>query len=187
MQGILALFVGLGLAATCGFRIFVPLLGLSIASHLGYVPLADGFEWIGSRPAMIAFGAATIFEVGAYYMPWLDQLLDALATPAAAMAGALVMVSVLGDLSPQLRWPLAVIAGGGAAGIVQVSTVVVRGASTVATGGFGNPLVSTGELAASIVGTIISIVLPVVAIFLVALLMILILRRALRRRAQAAK
>lgn len=186
MQGLLAFFVGVGLAATCGFRVFVPLLGLSIAHHLGHVPLSAGFEWIGSGPAMIAFGVATIFEVGAYYIPWLDHLLDTIATPAAIAAGTIVTASMLGDLSPHLRWPLAVIAGGGVAGVVQGSSVVLRGISAATTGGFGNPLVSTGELAAAIVGTIVSIVLPVAAIILVALLMCLIVRRALRRRAHPA-
>ncbi len=186
MQGILAFFVGVGLAATCGFRVFVPLLGLSIAHHLGHVPLSHGFEWIGSWPAMIAFGAATIFEVGAYYIPWLDHLLDVIATPAAVVAGTIVTASMLGEMSPFLRWPLGIIAGGGVAGVVQGSSILVRGASTATTGGIGNPLVSTGELAASVVGTIVSIVLPIVAIVLVGLILFFIFRRIFRRRAHAA-
>jgi hypothetical protein len=187
MQGILAFFVGIGLSATCGFRVFVPLLGLSIANHLGLVPLAHGFEWIGSWPATIAFGVATIVEVCAYYIPWLDHLLDTIATPAAVVAGTIVTVSMLGELSPFLRWPLGVIAGGGVAGVVQGSSVLVRGTSTATTGGLGNPLVSTGELVASIVGTIVSIVLPMLAIILVGLVVFVIFRRVFRRRAQSAQ
>jgi hypothetical protein len=186
MQGILAFFVGIGLAATCGFRVFVPLLGLSIAYHVGHVPLSHGFEWLGAWPATIAFAVATIIEVCAYYIPWLDHLLDTIATPAAVVAGTIVTASMLGELSPFLRWPLGVIAGGGVAAAVQGSSVLVRGTSTATTGGLGNPLVSTGELVASIVGTIISIVLPIVAIILVGLIMFLIFRRIFRRRAQSA-
>lgn len=185
MHGLLAFFVGVGLAATCGFRVFVPLLGLSIANHFGHIPLSGGFEWIGSWPAMIAFGVATIFEIGAYYVPWLDHLLDVAATPAAVVAGTIVTASMLGEMSPFLRWPLGIIAGGGVAGAVQGSSVFVRGASTATTGGLGNPLVSTGELAASIVGTVISIVLPIVAIVLVCLILYLIFRRVSRRRARS--
>jgi hypothetical protein len=186
VQGILAFFIGIGLSATCGFRVFVPLLGLSIAHHAGHVPLSQGFGWIGSWPAMIAFGVATIIEVCAYYVPWLDHLLDTIATPAAVAAGTIVTASMLGELSPFLRWPLGVIAGGGVAAAVQGSSVLVRGTSTATTGGLGNPLVSTGELVASIVGTILSIVLPVVAIILVGLILFLIFRRIFRRRAHNA-
>ena len=185
MHGIMAFFLGIGLAATCGFRVFVPLLGLSIANHVGHLPLSHGFEWIGSWPALIAFGIATIFEVGAYFIPWLDHLLDTIATPAAVVAGTVITASVLGELSPYLRWPLGIIAGGGVAGAVQGSSVLVRGTSTATTGGLGNPLVSAGELAASIIGTIISIVLPIVAIVLVCLIMYFIFRRISRRRAHS--
>jgi hypothetical protein len=135
---------------------------------------------------MMAFGVATICEVCAYYIPWLDHLLDVIATPAAVIAGTIVTASMLGELSPFLRWPLGVIAGGGVAAAVQTSSVLIRGASTATTGGLGNPLVSTGELVASIVGTIVSIVLPVLAIILVGLILFLIFRRMFRRRAPLA-
>lgn len=179
-QELLAFFVGIGLAATCGFRVFVPLLGLSIASYAGYVPVSAGFDWMGTVPAIIAFGIATVVGIGAYYIPWLDNLLDTIATPIAIVAGILVTVSVLGELPPFLRWMLGVIAGGGAAGVVQLSSVLVRGTSTATTGGMGNPLVATVELVASIIGTIVSIVLPILAAILVFAILIVILRRRMR-------
>lgn len=182
MDTVIAFFIGIGLAATCGFRVFVPLLGLSIASHFGFVPLSHGFEWIGSLPAMIAFGVATAFEIGAYFIPWLDHLLDVIATPAAVVAGAVITVAMLGEMSPYLRWPLGIIAGGGVAGAVQGSSVLARGVSTATTGGVGNPIVAAGELVASIVGTVISIVLPVVAFVLVCLILYLIFSRMFRRK-----
>jgi hypothetical protein len=177
MHWLLALCVGVGLAATCGFRVFVPLLGLSIAQHVGYLGVSPGFEWMGTWPAVIAFGLATVVEIGAYYIPWLDNLLDTIATPIAVVAGILVTTSVLGELPPFLRYTLGVILGGGAAGLVQGTSVVARGASTATTGGLANPLVATLELGASIVGTILSIVLPVIAIILVAVVLIIIFRR----------
>ena len=187
MQGIMAVFTGIGLSATCGFRIFVPLLGISLASQAGYLHLAPGFEWIGSWPAALAFGVAMILEIGAYYIPWLDNLLDSAATPAAVVAGTIVTASMIGDMSPFLRWTLAAIAGGGVAGVIQGSSVLARGLSTAATGGTGNPLVSTGELVSSILGTVLSIMLPIFAIALVVLIMILILRRILKKRARPAE
>ena len=186
MQGVMAVFVGIGLSATCGFRIFIPFLGMSIAHHAGHITLSHGFEWIGSWSATIAFAVAMIVEVIAYYIPWVDNLLDTIATPAAVVAGIITTASVVGDVSPLLRWPLAIIAGGGVAGLIQGSSVLVRGTSSATTAGAGNPVVSTGELLAAIVGTVVSIVLPIVAIVLVALIMFFVLRRILQRRARPA-
>ncbi len=180
MEELLGLFIGIGLSATCGFRIFVPLLGMSIAHHAGALSFSSGFDWIGSWPATITFGVAMVIEIAGYYIPWVDNLLDTIATPAAIVAGTIVTASMVGDVSPFLRWSLAIIAGGGIAGIIQGSSVLVRGASAVSTAGLANPVVSTGELAASILGTLISIILPTVAVILVVLLLTFLLRRFMR-------
>jgi len=182
MQEVLGVFIGIGLSATCGFRIFVPLLGMSIAHKAGALSFSEGFDWIGSWPAMIAFGIAMIIEIAAYYIPWLDNLLDTIATPAAIVAGTIATASMVGDVAPFLRWSLAIIAGGGIAGVIQGSSVMVRGVSTASTGGLANPVVSTGELIASIVGTFVSIILPTLAVIIVFFLLLLILRRFYRRR-----
>lgn len=186
METMMALFIGIGLSATCGFRIFVPLLGMSIAHQTGHLALSPGFEWIGSWPAGIAFAVAAVVEVGGYYIPWVDNLLDSIATPGAVVAGTIVTASMIGDVSPFLRWSLALIAGGGVAGVIQGSSVLVRGVSAASTGGAGNPAVSTLELLASIAGTVVSILLPVIAIALVVLIVFIILRRILRMRARPA-
>ncbi len=180
MEELLGLFIGIGLSATCGFRIFVPLLGMSIAHHAGALSFSSGFDWIGSWPATITFGVAMLIEIAGYYIPWVDNLLDTIATPAAIVAGTIVTASMVGDVSPFLRWSLAIIAGGGIAGLVQGSSVLIRGASTVSTAGLANPLVSTGELAASILGTLISLILPTVAVIMVVLLLTYMLRRFMR-------
>lgn len=182
MEELLGLFIGIGLSATCGFRIFVPLLGMSIAHHAGALSFSNGFDWIGSWPATIAFGIAMIIEIAAYYIPWLDNMLDTIATPAAIVAGTIVTASMVGDVTPFLRWSLAIIAGGGVAALVQGSSVLVRGLSTASTGGLANPVVSTGELAASVAGTLISIALPTVAVILVLFLLAWIIRKISLRR-----
>lgn len=181
MQELLGIFIGIGLSATCGFRIFVPLLGMSIAHQAGALSFAPGFDWIGSWPATIAFGVAMVIEIAAYYIPWLDNMMDTIATPAAIIAGTIATASMVGDVAPFLRWSLAIIAGGGIAGLVQSSSVLVRGASTVTTGGLANPAVSTGELAASVTGTIISIVIPTAAFILVTILIAWLLPRFLSK------
>jgi uncharacterized membrane protein len=182
METIMAVMVGLGLSATCGFRVFVPLLGIGIAAHGGHVTLASGFVWIGTWPAIIAFGLATCLEVAGYYLPWFDNLLDTIATPAAVIAGIVATASMITDVSPFLQWSLAVIGGGGVAGVVQGGSVVVRGLSSTTTGGIGNPVVSTTELVGSILGTILAIVLPILAILALVLFGVVVYRWVFREK-----
>jgi hypothetical protein len=169
--------IGIGLSAACGFRVFVPLLMMSIASLSGYLPLSPGFDWIGTYPALIAFGTATILEVAAYFVPVLDHALDTITSPAAVVAGTIATASVVTDLTPFLRWTLALIAGGGIAGIVQGSTVLLRAKSSAFTGGIGNPVVSTGELLAAMATALLAIILPVVCMILIAILIAFVLRK----------
>jgi hypothetical protein len=161
METLLGLIIGIGLSAACGFRIFVPMMGLSVAALSGHLTLAHGFEWIGTWPALIAFIIATVLEIGAYYIPWVDNMMDALTTPAAIVAGTVVAASMMGDLSPFLQWSLAIIAGGGAAAIVQGGTVALRAGSSTTTAGMSNFLVSSLELAGSTLLTVFAIMLPV--------------------------
>src|SRR5687767_599179 len=166
---LLSICVGLGLSAACGFRIFVPLLVTSIAAHAGHLNLASNFQWIGSTEALTAFSLATALGVGAYYIPWLDNFLDTVATPAAVVAGTMVTASMITDVSPFLKWSLAVVAGGGVAGAVQATTVLARGLSLTGTGGLANPLVATAELGGSILTAIAAVVAPFLAVGLIVL------------------
>ncbi len=162
MDIVMGLIIGVGLSAACGFRVFVPLLGMSIANMAGHLTLSSGFEWIGSWPALIAFATATALEVCAYSVPWIDNIMDVAATPAAIVAGTSVTASQVGDISPLLKWSLAAIAGGGVCGVIQGGTVAIRAASTGTTGGFGNFIVAALEVIAAIVVTVFAIVLPVI-------------------------
>ncbi|HEX7860537.1 MAG TPA: DUF4126 domain-containing protein [Verrucomicrobiae bacterium] len=182
MELLLSLCVGLGLSAACGFRIFVPLLVTSIAAHSGHLNLASSFQWIGSTEALIAFSIATALEVGGYYIPWVDNFLDTVATPAAVVAGTVVTASMVTDVSPFLKWSLAAVAGGGVAGIVQATTVLARGLSLTGTGGLGNPIVATAELGGSIITAIAAIVAPFFAVALIFLVIGIGAYKLIRRR-----
>jgi hypothetical protein len=175
MDALLSVGVGLGLSAACGFRVFVPLLVASIAAQVGYLPLSPGFEWVGTHEALLAFATATLLEVLAYYIPWLDNVLDAIATPAAVIAGIVVSASIITDLPPLLKWGVALI-GGGVAGITQGASVLLRLKSALFTGGLGNPLVSTAELIAALVVALLAILLPLACLVLIAVLCIAVFR-----------
>ncbi|MDD7984045.1 DUF4126 domain-containing protein [Lentisphaera marina] len=161
------LCIGIGLSAACGFRVFVPMLGVSLASRAGHMELGSGFEWLGGDLAMIVLLIATICEVAAYFVPWVDNLLDTIAAPAAVVAGTILTGAMTGEMSPVLKWSLALIAGGGAAATVQAVTTVVRGTSTVTTGGIGNPVVAAGELAGATGVTLLAVFVPIAAVILV--------------------
>jgi len=163
METLLSIGLGIGLSAACGFRVFVPLLIMGLAAQAGHLTLAPGFEWIGTSPALAAFAVAVCFEIAAYFVPGVDNLLDAVVTPAAIVAGTLVMAAAVSEMTPWLKWTLAVIAGGGAAATVQVATAFTRGATTVTTGGLGNPLVATMELGGAMTLSLLAIALPFIA------------------------
>lgn len=164
METFLSVCLGVGLAAACGFRIFVPLLVVSVAAFSGHLTLSAGFQWLGSEAALVCLGVATVLEVAAYYIPWVDHVLDTAAAPAAVVAGVVVTASMITDMSPMLKWTLAAIAGGGAAGMVQTGTMLLRGTSTLATGGFGNPLVATVELLGATTTAVLALFAPLLVV-----------------------
>ncbi|HET9220320.1 MAG TPA: DUF4126 domain-containing protein [Terriglobia bacterium] len=166
-EAILSLGIGVGLAAATGMRVFVPLLVLGVSARMEWLPLSDGFHWLSSWPAIVAFAIAAIFEVGAYYIPLVDNFLDLLAGPLAVLAGVVATAAVITDLPPFIRWSVAIVAGGGTAGIVQTVMSVVRLKSTALTAGFGNFLVATVELIASLTAAILAILAPAIAILAV--------------------
>jgi hypothetical protein len=168
---LLTILMGIGLSAASGFRVFIPLLVVSIASFTGNLALADSFSWIGTLPALITFSIATVFEIAGYYIPWVDNILDTITSPMAVIAGAILMASVVTDISPLIKWVLAIIAGGGVAGTIQALTGMTRVTSSLTTGGLGNPGVSTVESGSSITLSAIAIFIPLIAgIIVIALL-----------------
>ncbi|WP_313807449.1 DUF4126 domain-containing protein [Flavobacterium sp.] len=180
VETIISLFLGIGLAASTGFRVFLPLFALSLASHYGVVPLNESWEWIGGMPALIALGIAMIVEIAAYYIPFVDNLLDAVAIPLAAIAGTAVMASTLVDVSPLVSWGLAIIAGGGTATAITTSTAATRLASSAKTGGIGNSVVSTAETGTALTLSSLSIFVPIVALLFV-LLIFVVLYKVVRK------
>lgn len=167
---ITAIAIGVGLSASCGFRVFVPMLIASIAAKMNIFPVTEGFQWLASWPAIISFGTATAAEILAYYIPFVDNLLDTVATPLAVGGGTILLTSVLPVDSEFLKWASGFLFGGGAAAAVQGGTVLTRLASTKLTAGTGNALVATGEHAAAFGTSVLSLFIPlIVAAFVIIL------------------
>ena len=181
---IISIFLGIGLAASVGFRVFLPLFALSLASYFNIWELNENWVWVGSLTAVVTLGVATVVEIFAYFIPWVDNILDSMAIPLAAIAGTAVMVSTIADLDPVVTWSLAIIAGGGTATAIKGAGATSRLASTASTGGLANPIVSTVETGTALVVSIASIFAPIVAAILVIIILIIVFRiyRKLRPR-----
>lgn len=178
----LSIILGIGLAAAVGFRVFVPLLFMAIAHRMGYLNLTDGFSWLGSVPALVLLSTATFLEIIAYFIPWFDNLLDTVTTPLAFVAGTVVMASTMVDIAPWVRWTLAIIAGGGTAGLIKSGTAATMVVSTASTAGIGNPIISFVELVISSIISLLAILLPLMAMALAVLIVVYVLRRRFQKK-----
>jgi hypothetical protein len=180
-----AVALGFALAAAVGLRIFVPLLVVSAAAFTGHLELSGSFAWLASPAALIVLAVATLLELAAYKVPWLDNLLDAAGAPVAVLAGTLMMASALDGTDPLLRWTMAAVAGGGTAGAVHGSLALLRKLSSLTTGGLANPLISMAEGIGSLALSVVALLLPIAALvaaaLIVALLVVLIRRGRARR------
>jgi len=181
---ITAVAIGIGLAASAGFRVFVPMLVAAIAARTGILPLNESFQWLASWPSIIILGTATVVEILAYYIPVVDNLLDTLSTPLAIGAGTLLLTSVLPIDSELMKWITGAAVGGSSAAVVQSGSALTRLTSTKLTAGLGNPVVATAENVAATGTSILALVIPFFILTLFLLLTILIftvVRRRLRR------
>lgn len=175
-QIISSVLLGLGLSSAVGFRIFVPALITSVAAHFEVIQLAESMQWMASLPAIVTCAVATLLEIFAYYIPFVDNALDLLAAPAAAVCGTLLMGGTILELDPLIKWPISIIAGGGLASTMHAGTSLVRAKSSGFTAGMANPVVSTLEAGVAAILSVVSIVLPVLALFVVAWLLYKIIR-----------
>ena len=181
---IMSVVLAIGLAAACGFRVFLPLFAVSLMSYfdVGTFGLSENFQWIGTMPALITFGGASLLELAAYYIPYVDNLLDTIAVPLAAAAGTVISLSTMVDLDPLAQWSIALIAGGGLAGLIKGTGAATRAASTATTGGLANPVVSTVETGASIGMILLAVFVPLFALVAVGVILYLIYKTVKRLR-----
>jgi len=176
-ESLIAIAVGIGLAAATGFRVFLPLLVAGLAARFGELPLAAGFHWLSTTWALLALGTASVVEVTAYYITAVDHLLDVLAGPVAVIAGVIASASAMVDIPPGIAWPVAIIGGGGIAALTKIASALVRAKSGLLTAGIANPIVSTGETAGAVVTALAAIVIPGICLLGLAVLLFWVSRR----------
>ena len=181
---LISAFIGIGLAAATGFRIFLPMFAVSLASYMGWIPQNENFQWLSGLPTLIATGIAMIVEILAYYIPFVDHLLDTISIPLATVAGSVMFASQFTELGTFPQWALALIAGGGTAAAISSGFAGTRAASTATTGGFGNSVVATTETAGAGLMSFLALATPVIAFVVAVLLLIAVFvfgRKLLRK------
>jgi len=175
--------LGIALSACCGFRIFIPMLAAAIAAYNHWFGFSADMQWLGTLPAIVCFATAAIIEIGAYYFPFLDNILDAIAAPLAVAAGTILAFAILpsGNSEPLLRWVTALVAGGATAGSIHIGTGLLRLFSTKATLGTGNPVVASGENVVAVSASILSFIVPVIVAAVLLLVVAWIIYKGFRR------
>ncbi len=181
---ILSICLGIGLAASSGFRVFLPLFAVSLTSFFGILPLSDSWAWLGSTPALVILAVASMAESVSYLVPVVDNLLDSIALPLAGVAGTLAMAANLTDMSPALTWALAIVAGGGTATAIKGMSTATRAVSTATTAGVANPVIGMAETGAAIGLSVLSIFAPLLAalVALIGLVVLIVVVVKLRKR-----
>lgn len=159
---ILAFLVAVGLAASIGLRISIPILIVSVFAYAGDLSLSTYFGWLGTLTAVIILFLITILEVIAYYIAWLDNFLDTIEHPLSIIAGIVIAGAVVTDFNPYLKWLLAILIGGGITGTINAATALIRLKTSAETGGRGNYIVSTLEVIIAIILSIVAILLPLI-------------------------
>ena len=168
-------FIGIGLAAATGFRVFLPMFAVSLASYMGWIPMNENFHWLSGLPTLITTGIAMIVEIMAYYIPYVDHLLDTLSIPLATIAGSVMFASQFADIGTFQQWALALIAGGGTAAAISSGFAGTRAASTATTGGLGNSVVATTETAGAGIMSVLAMAAPIIAFIVTIILIIVVL------------
>ena len=181
---ILAALLGLGLSASTGLNTFLPLLLLAGAArfNLAGIELGSRFDWLSSDTAIVVLIIASVAEIIADKIPAVDHFLDSVGTfvrPAAATLGtASVLTGV--DVDPTIAAVVALIIGTPVSLGFHTLKAGTRVASSAATFGCANPLLSIVEDIFSFGLTLVSIFVPLL-VPLVLLLVGLVLWRLFRR------
>ena len=172
---IISAFIGIGLAAATGFRVFLPMFAVSLASYMGWIPMNESFQWLSGLPTLIATGIATVVEILAYYIPYVDHFLDTLSVPLATVAGSVMFASQFADIGTFPQWAFALIAGGGTAAAISSGFAGTRAASTATTGGLGNSVLATTETTGAGIMTFLAMAAPFIAFICAIILLVVVL------------
>src|SRR5512138_3411730 len=152
------LALAIALAASAGLRAWLPLLLAGGLARMGVLDLGPSFQFLASNKALVLFGVATVIELVGDKIPAVDHALDVLGTPLRPAAGALLAASVLGTVSdPLTALVIGTAVGAPSALVPHAAKAALRTASTAATGGLANPVLSLLEDVLSVLTFVLAV------------------------------
>jgi hypothetical protein len=185
---VLAVLLGLGLSASTGLNTFLPLLLLAAAArfNIAGIELGQRFDWLSSDVAIIVLIVASIVEVIADKVPAVDHFLDSVGTFVRPLAATVATASVLtgADVNPTVAAVMGLMIGAPVSLGFHTLKAGTRVASSAATFGCANPILSLIEDAISLSLSLLAIFLPLAVPIALALLVWLLwmVAKRIRRR-----
>ena len=170
-----SILAAFGLSGAAGLNAWLPLLASALLQRWGVVELGAPFDDLSTTTGLVVLAALTAADFVGDKIPVVDHVLHAAGSVVHPAAGA-VLFTGQAD-APDL---VSILAGALVAGSIHGARAAIRPAATVGTAGIGNPLLSLGEDAGSLVLTAVAFVLPVLA-FLLVLALLAALAAAYRR------
>jgi hypothetical protein len=167
---------GIALAATAGLRLFMPFLFMGGMARYAHVPAPGILEWTAGDAGFLLLLIATFVEVLSDKIPVVDHALDAVATFIKPVAGFILPAALLYDVSPAGAWVLGIAAGAPLALGVHATKAGTRAASTTATMGAGNAIVSVFEDVFAAALLFFTAIAPLIAFVLVVILVVMVVR-----------
>ena len=183
MEILVALGLGLGLAAVAGVRAFLPLVLAALFAALG--PFAgfgfvSSYLGVGDLVLTAVLGALAVVEIVLDKLRALERTFNYAMVPVRAVSGALLFTAAVGPLSGAgpVLW---LIAGAVVAGVVAAFKVVLRPSASEASSGVSTSFLSLIEDAVGLVGGILALFVPLVPAALAAFLLFFYARIRKRR------
>ncbi len=170
MEYALPIMTGISLAALTGFRAFLPplVLGLVYRFFPDAVNINAKMAFLAQDPVLICLGVAALFEFLGDKIPVVDNFLDWLNLPAKVAFSAILTYALIPGSSHWFYLLIAIVFAESATLTVHAGKTGIRAASTVTTGGVANPIIGFFEDVISLAGAIAAILLPWLAILLLA-------------------
>jgi lipoprotein signal peptidase len=185
MGGFTSILAAFGLSAASGLNAYIPLLMVGLTARFtNWITLAPPFDVLTNEWVLGALVVLLGIEFFADKIPVVDHVNDVIQTFVRPAAGAILFASeahVITSIHPVIAIILGLLVAFG----VHATKATARPVVTVATGGIGNPIVSTIEDVASFGITLTAILAPILLLFALALLLVIAYRLWTRKKAPA--
>jgi uncharacterized membrane protein len=172
---LLSIFTAFGLSFSAGLNAYIPLFIIgSLAHYTNLIKLSSPYDVLANPWALVILGVLIIIEFLADKIPAINHINDGIQTLFRPVAGAIAFAATAGvvtDLHPVLALTCGLLVAGG---VHTVKSAIVRPAVTATTGGVGNTPVSILEDITATVVSFLSILIPILIVFILMLFVVLI-------------